>query len=151
MHLRTTLFLMLAVTLPLGLSGCGSSGGPSAKVTGKVTYQNGPVPKGYVILEDADGEMKRGQLMKDGTFTIPKVAFGSAKVAIQVSEASLASHSGGGGKAPGADAGSRESQSSDKDVKPVAVPPKYKSTGSSGLSYTITDDPSSWELDIKLD
>src|SRR5262249_12270439 len=63
------LLAMLALLAPVG---CGQSGPEKARVSGKVTYQGKPVPKGPIafIPVAADGRNAPGALRDDGTYTL---------------------------------------------------------------------------------
>jgi hypothetical protein len=142
---RSGLWVIVAAAGLVIAGGCGSGGysGPTGTVRGTVTINGQPVPSGtgVAFLSD-DGFTASGQVGPDGSYQlssagsgnqIPAVAYKvmvSAPVTGGVSaddadyEAMMeASASGAGQPAPAAQA---------------AVPPKYNSTATSGLSFTVT-------------
>ena len=70
-------WLAAAAVLTLA-AGCGSS----TDVTGKVTYKGAPLTAGSVTLVASDGIVYSGTLGADGTFSIPGVPTGEAKVGV---------------------------------------------------------------------
>lgn len=63
----------------LSLAGCSPGRGD---VSGKVTYQGKPLVWGTVQFEGSDGMLKQSNINNDGTYSIPDVAAGEAKVAV---------------------------------------------------------------------
>jgi hypothetical protein len=64
--------LVLAALALLALLGCGRSGPEMARVTGKVTYQGKPVPKGTIafIAVDSHARNATGAIAPDGTYRL---------------------------------------------------------------------------------
>ena len=51
-------------------------------VSGKVTYQDKPVPFGTVLFEGSDGSIHQSDIKTDGSYSIQGMAVGEAKVAV---------------------------------------------------------------------
>lgn len=68
--------LILTFAAPIAaialLSGCGSSGPEMASVSGKVTYNGQPVPKGTISFQttDPDGRNATGMIQPDGSYEL---------------------------------------------------------------------------------
>ncbi|AMV27235.1 hypothetical protein VT84_22730 [Gemmata sp. SH-PL17] len=75
-----TRFIRPAVLITvLALAGCGE---PTTDVSGKVTYRGKPVAFGTVVVLDAAGAPKSGQIQPDGTYRVSGVRPGPVKVAV---------------------------------------------------------------------
>ena len=81
-RIRTTITLPLFAAAVFGLIGCGPSG---TTVEGKVTYQGKSVVWGSVTLVASDGSVHQVGIETNGTYTIPKVPLGGAKVGVESS------------------------------------------------------------------
>jgi hypothetical protein len=70
--------LVLAAAAALAATGCGSSGPEMASVSGKVTYNGKPVPKGTVsfVATQADGRNASGELDASGNYRLQTEAPG---------------------------------------------------------------------------
>src|SRR5207302_4939501 len=68
----------LVLLAPLVAAGCGGVG----SVTGTVTFQNKPVASGTVVVVGSDMLPYHGNIEDDGTYTVPKVPTGFAKIAV---------------------------------------------------------------------
>ncbi|RCS46130.1 hypothetical protein DTL42_16745 [Bremerella cremea] len=64
--------LLLVATFLLTASGCGGSGGPTEKVTGKVTFKDGStVSGGMIVFSDlVENSSSVGYIKEDGTYTL---------------------------------------------------------------------------------
>jgi len=71
--------LLLFVGIGTLVVGCGPGGPPSGKVTGKVTYQDEPLPTGNVILipEQEGMPYAQGNIKPDGTYEAATKEFGT--------------------------------------------------------------------------
>jgi len=60
------------LALVAGAPGCGESGPPMGRVSGKVTYNGQPVPKGTISFQSAspEGRNATGEIGPDGSYTI---------------------------------------------------------------------------------
>src|SRR4029077_6705571 len=63
----------------LAITGCGAGTGD---VTGTVTYQGKTVASGTVLIVGSDSLPYYGNIQDDGTYTVPKVPTGPAKIAV---------------------------------------------------------------------
>jgi len=66
------------IGVPLPLSGCSGSG----VVTGTVTFQNKAVTSGTVIIAGSDHLPYYGHINDDGTYPVPHVPTGFARIAV---------------------------------------------------------------------
>ena len=134
----------------LGLAGCGGGGTegppPLYPVTGKVTFDGNPVTVGTVTFEpdEAKGNKSKytaaGMIDSSGSY---KLATGTQEGAplgwYKVSVSPHGMPSGGMG-GPG-----------DGSVpKGAAIPPKYQSTGASGIRIEVVEKPAPGAYDIAL-
>ena len=69
---RNRLRLFFLSTVGLTLAGCGATGPGMAQVTGKVTYQGKPVPKGTVsfVPTAPGGRNATGQIVESGEYRL---------------------------------------------------------------------------------
>jgi hypothetical protein len=65
--------------LALAASGCGARTGT---LSGKVSYQGKPVTRGTVTLFCADGHILSGFISPEGTYSIPRVPLGDARITV---------------------------------------------------------------------
>lgn len=134
------------------LSGCGGSGGyngPTGTVKGKVTYLGKPVDEGTVVAFLSDeGYAASGKVGADGSYTLQsgtgtEVPVGTYKVSVtSISRAvvdmtpeqamRMSQQPGGMPKA-------------DK----AAVPSKYNTPGTSGLSYSVSKGENTINIELK--
>lgn len=63
----------------LALAGCG---GGIGDLSGTVTYNDQPLRVGTVTVAASDGSVKNGPIQDDGTYSIPGIPSGEAKVAV---------------------------------------------------------------------
>ncbi len=62
-RLATALFILLPSSLIPLVSGCGGGGPETAPVTGTVTYQGNPLPKGAITFYPASGRPAYGKIV----------------------------------------------------------------------------------------
>ena len=80
--LRMQRILLPALVAGLvALSGCGSSGG---SIKGKVSYKGKDLPSGTVTFLGANNDVGSSPIAPDGTYAIPKLSVGLAKIAVSV-------------------------------------------------------------------
>jgi hypothetical protein len=79
MRLLNLGLLLILLTL---MTGCGPS---TTTANGKVTYQGKLVVWGSITLVASDGSVFQAGIEPDGTFTIPKMLVGTAKVGVESS------------------------------------------------------------------
>jgi hypothetical protein len=112
---------LVCVTL-LGVVGCGDSGPPTGKVTGKVTYNGNPVNGGSVFFALKKGGAGTGTIAEDGTYTA-QVPLGEATVTVNPPPA--------------------------KDPKaPLPFPKKYVSAGTSGLTCEVKSGSNTFDISM---
>lgn len=122
----------------LAAAGCGPR---TATVSGKVTYQGKPVVVGTLTLVAADGSAHQTGLGPDGSFTLPSVPTGPARVGVSSPEP------------PPAGKGSRSGDSRVKVPAPpppgawVRLPDKYADPTTSGVTVTVGGGPA--DIDLK--
>ena len=148
---RIRMILLPAVVVGLvGLSGCGAAVG---SIKGRVMYKGKNLPSGTVTFLGAKNDVASSPIASDGTYDIPKVSVGQAKVTVSMPVAPPvppgktmdaskmkggADPTGGTGTAPAAPAGPR-----------VSIPPHYQNPETSKLTFDVKPGPQPY--DIKLD
>jgi hypothetical protein len=60
------------------LPGCGGTG----EISGKVYYKDKVVTSGFVTLVSSDGVARNSEITEDGSYRIPRVPAGEAKIAV---------------------------------------------------------------------
>lgn len=70
----------VGVALCVAFIGCG--GGSTAKVTGKVTFNDKPLPGGTVIFQAPDQKAQHVPIQSDGTYTYDKAPLGEFQVGV---------------------------------------------------------------------
>jgi hypothetical protein len=73
----------VSLMLLICLSGCGQA---TSTVSGKVRYLHVPLSTGTVLLLASDGTSHHGSIQPDGSFRIPKVPTGLARVSVTSQE-----------------------------------------------------------------
>jgi hypothetical protein len=137
------------------VAGCSRTG----QVSGKVYYQNKPLPGGTVqFFPEGKGGDFSSPIKEDGSYSVSKLPPGPAKISVFSTSSNPMAMVGGRGpaaqgmkqaeemrkKARG-DAGSNPAPSN----QGVAVPPKYSDPEKSNLKLDVTG--GSQSFDIKLD
>jgi hypothetical protein len=154
-----SLFLSLAVLA----TGCGGSG----TVSGKVYYNNQPLPGGTVVFWNADGKgTKKSEIQPDGSYKIEDMPSGQVKIAVVTDYLKPSGGRGSPGQAPGqgkapkmpmpppdklpegADMGNVYKNARPPGEKYVPIPPDYEDTAKTTLEYTVTKGPQ--EHDIRF-
>jgi hypothetical protein len=125
--------------LALAAVGCGGRG----DVSGKVTYDGKTVVFGTVQFEGSDGMLRQGNIEPDGSYTVSGVATGEAKVAV----------SSRNPKSPDFTPIQREGGPPPPPRPEIlgwfAIPEKYETTFTSGLTYTIKRGENKIDIDLK--
>jgi hypothetical protein len=129
--------------------GCGPGGysGPTGTVTGKVTLDGEPVPQGCAVsFVSPAGFTASAKVGAGGSYTLlnvdkPEIPVASYKVAVaqlaaEVSGADYDKYmsAGGGGEAKSA---------------PEAIPAKYQTAETSGLSFDVKQGPNTFNIELK--
>ena len=139
---RVSLGCLVVITLLVVASGCGSGhSGPTGTVRGTVTLNGEPVPAGTgVVFVSDDGFSASGQVDAGGTYElssantgtrIPAVSYkvmisapSGDEVTAEETDYEAMMEASASGQAPSA-------------ATPSAVPAKYGSTATSGLTFTV--------------
>jgi hypothetical protein len=142
-------FATLAAGL-VALSGCGSSNG---SIKGKVTYKGKDLPSGTVTFLGVKNDVASSPIASDGTYSIPKVSVGLAKITVSVPV--VAPVPGGMKMDPakmkgGADpTGGTGTPPTAPPVRRVRIPDHYQNPETSKLTLDVK--PGSQPHDIKLE
>ena len=137
------------------LSGCGG-GVQRGTVHGTLKYQGKALTGSTVIFLASDNQTHRAEIGKDGTYSIPGVAYGKVQVSIQQEVARVPirpqfdqNRQGKGGVA--------ETKDSQIPPPPPSVAPKlaytlpalYADPTNSGLSFELNSADMEWSNDLK--
>jgi hypothetical protein len=130
--------LLPAAALALA-AGCGGRG----DVSGKVTYQGKPLVWGTVQFEGSDGMLKQGNINSDGTYAVPGVATGEAKVAVSSINPKSADFQ------PRVVEGRPPPPPRPEVQGWFPIPEKYDTPHKSGLVYPIKSGANAIDIDLK--
>jgi hypothetical protein len=137
---------ILALLAPLVAAGCGGVG----SVTGTVTFQNKTVASGTVVVVGSDLLPYYGKIEDDGTYTVPSVPTGFAKIAVfspgpdtagPARPEPPAARPGGGRRMP-----ARVFHGDPQ--KWFRLPDRYRDFDKSGLSMTVTSGENRRDLEL---
>lgn len=136
----------------LALMGCGPT---VAKVSGKVSYQD-KVVKGGIVMFVVEGKgTSQGRINEDGTYSIPDVPAGTAKVCVDTSSLNPAKVSSTfkysapkDAKAPEGLTGSGPDRA-EMERRYVSIPERYADPNKTTITTTISGGMQ--EYNIKLD
>ncbi len=133
---------LAAAALMLAATGCSK---PTGNISGKVLYQDKPLPGGYVnfMSPGPDATVKTSAIQKDGSYSITGMPVGEAKITVQGIFAPLQPTQGG---VPPAAAGSA-SQAANRQT--VYVPPEYGNADTSKLTYTVVSGSQPHDIELK--
>ncbi len=140
---RVRLGVLLVITSLIVAGGCGAGGysGPTGTVRGTVTLNGEPVPAGTgVVFVSDDGFSASGQVDAGGTYELSSANTGtripavSYKVMLSASSASEVTAEDADYDAMMEASASGQASSA---AAPSAIPAKYGSTATSGLSFTV--------------
>jgi hypothetical protein len=138
----------------LFLSGCGGGAGPRAKVKGKVTFNDRPVPAGTITFFGTDKRSGTAQLKQDGSYEIADAPVGEVTITVETPDKSKMMGPVGQDKRPPgvgsmpADMDPGKSGLITSPDKIVSVPAKYFKSETSPLKYTVLNQEQ--EYDVKL-
>lgn len=131
------------------LSGCGSSG----TVSGKITYEGQPLNGGTVtFISSQDGKPYSGPIQSDGSYRVEKIPTGKTKITVQVPEPpqipDIARKSFG--PPPGADVPEEAKKMFGLgNTKLVQIPKDYADPERSGLSYEVKAGHQTYDIVLK--
>jgi len=126
------------------ISGCG--GRATGTVTGKVTYQNGPVKGGQVIFAGPNGQSVLAEIKEDGSYVAEKVPVGEAKIAVMTKSLGVTASMPKGAMPPGKQSGTMSPEEAKRRY--VAIPANFETPETSGLTHTVVS--GTQEKDIPL-
>jgi hypothetical protein len=124
---RAALFVLMVS------AGCsGSTDGPTAKVSGKVTLAGAPVPAGTVLFMTDDGQAATAELGADGAYVV-QCRPGAFKVSVSPPPP------------PDPLAGPAASTAS-SSAQPI--PPRYRDLGRSGLTIEVQEGDNQFDISL---
>ena len=130
-------------------AGCGAP-----KVSGKVTYKGEPLHMGQVLFTATNGWTGSSQINEDGTYSIPSVPPGQAKIAVDcpyfeegknASSPAARRH----GQRPPMSEEAKKGSAGVKEYPPVKIPDKYKKPETSGLTLEVTGGRQTHNIDLQ--
>jgi hypothetical protein len=126
-HLAPMPMLVLAM-----LAGCSEPGPPRVSVSGKVTYKGAPVPTGTVTFVSDEQNVVESAVITAGEYTVIRAPVGPVKIGVQTPVVADGKQTKQKveGKSPAATG------------KVVSVPSAFRMPATSGLTYTVTAEPS---------
>jgi hypothetical protein len=138
---RRALFRRVAAFGLLALLAAGCQG--KGDVSGKVTYKDKPLVFGTVTFEGSDRNLHYANIERDGSYSVTGVATGEAKVAVsstnpKSSDFTPLQREGGPAPPPRPDYPGW-----------FAIPPKYDTTFTSGLTYPIKRGSNEINIELK--
>jgi hypothetical protein len=125
--------------LTLAAVGCGGRG----DMSGKVTYKGKPLVFGTVQFEASDKTIKQANIEKDGSYSIPGVPVGDAKVAVSSDNPQSSAFQ----------PLQREGMPPPKPLPEVKgwfpIPPEYQDLSKPKLTYTVKRGKNTYDIDLK--
>jgi hypothetical protein len=137
---RAGLFALSVAVAALTPLACGRSGPEKASVTGRVTYQGKPVPKGTItfMAVDPNGRNATGEIGPDGSYTLQTeeardgAQLGEYRVTIYAHDEPILDYT------------------PPTPVKPkLLVPAQYEKPDTSGLTKTVVRGSNVFDFDLK--
>jgi hypothetical protein len=128
------------VAVLLAVAGCSRSTGT---VSGKVTFQDQPLPAGSVSFVHADGTTVSGSI-QEGNYSIDKVPTGPCTILVVSLPLPRSMWNPQQKQGVGGDVGS-----SDKLRKGIAIPARYGDPKQSDLHYEVTSGRQNYPIDLK--
>lgn len=134
------------------VSGCSHSvkAPQTTEVSGKVTYNNKPVPGGVVTFVAVKGGFAgNGTIDENGNYKATSVPVGDVK--ITVSNKMLSAGRGAPAPGHGPMLGGRPGGEKPNEQKGhyIALPPKYADADTTDLTYTVVSGPQSHDITLK--
>jgi hypothetical protein len=147
----------LVVLAGLALAGCARTKAP---VSGSVKYKGKALPSGVVSFVSSDNQVASGQIGADGSYSIPAVTVGPAKVSVQVATPGKRSMMMGppGGEKKMTSAGPKDmaersaittGEGAGTPVAVVQIPLEYANPDTSGLTFTVQPGANTFNIDLK--
>jgi hypothetical protein len=145
---------VLSLFMALVLCGCGQKTG---SVSGRITYQDRPLTFGRVTLFAVDNSVHSAQIGSDGSYAIPKVPVGPAKITVETPDLRKMPESHRGMMDP-ARMGNPQAEKPGKlepraktpaGSKPVFIPDQYASLDRSGLSLDVQAGENTFDIPLK--
>jgi hypothetical protein len=141
--------MMAALPLLLLVAwGCGGSKSTTSEVTGKVTYQNNPLPAGQITFYPAKGTPQSVAIQPDGTYTVTDLEPGEVTVTVSTEtlnpEKKTPDYGGrgrGGASPPPPDMAGGGG-------KYVKIPDKYAKQETSTLKTTISKGKNKYDVPL---
>jgi hypothetical protein len=125
--------------LTLAALGCGGRG----DVSGKVSYQGKLLVFGTVQIEASDKTIKQANIEQDGSYSIPGVPVGEAKVAVSSDNPNSSAFQ----------PLQREGRPPPPPLPKVegwfAIPPEYQDLSKPKLTYTVERGQNKYDIDLK--
>jgi hypothetical protein len=159
LFVRSYFFVALSIALPILIGCTGSSSKPLGKpvpVKGKVTYNGKPVPAGCIItfINTERNFPATAQIAADGTYTLlfngkPEVPVGNYKVSVTLPVAQTASVDASNPDAYKAMMMSKGISKGSGEAKVATIPTKYATPEGSGVTFSVIEGPSTYDLDMK--
>ena len=145
--------------LSLALPGCGHGrrGADHVKVTGKVTYKNKPVTGGRItfVLIPTDPEKEQpfsngGTIDENGNYAVD-APLGNVKITVDNKMLNTSGLSKGAKQVMARGAGNPNQQPSQDAIKGtyMYIPDKYRNTETTDLTWTVTKDQTTHDIDLK--
>ncbi|WP_020471900.1 carboxypeptidase-like regulatory domain-containing protein [Zavarzinella formosa] len=143
---RLLFFAMPLAFLTAGMTGCDRSGD---SVTGKVTFRGGQLSNGAVILYCENQQIIHGLIGSDGTYAIPNVPHGRARVTVRV-PAPQKELWRNRPQLPKANNGPifPNSTQSDKVRSTPPIPARYELPEESGLAVTVNSGVTVFDINL---
>jgi hypothetical protein len=133
------------------LTGCGGDV-PRGTVHGTLKFQGKPLSGSTIILIASDNQTHRAEIGKDGSYSIPGVAYGKVNVSIQQEVARVPVRPQfermKGGMAETKD-GQIAPPPNDAVKLPYTLPALYADPTNSGLTFDLTTPDVEWSKDLK--
>ena len=159
---RSGFVVALSLALPILIGCTGSTSKPLGKpvpVKGKVTYNGKPAPAGCIItfIHSERNFPASAQIAADGTYTLlfngkPEVPVGTYKVSVTPPAAAAAETASAGPSNPEAYKAMMMKQGISKgggQAKVATIPTKYATPETSGVTFTVIEEPTTYDLDMK--
>ena len=157
---RSGFIVAMSIALPILIVGTGctssKSFGKPVPVNGKVTYNGKPAPAGCIItfINAERNFPASAQIAADGTYTLlfngkPEVPVGNYKVSVTPPVAEAASADSSNPDAYKAMMMKTGISKGGGQAKVATIPAKYATTETSGVTFSVTEKQTAYDLDMK--